>query len=259
MCLFCNQGVQKCEEIICSTCNKIAHQSCAGLNMPIKGHVLWNCMECGPHSLKMLTAIVLELKNKLLSLEEIPDQISSLKQEIKVLKPNYSAVLQRNTQNERVLPAAFSKSGSGIFDMGVPNQNKNLYNTFRGRINSTTSSKRQKPDEDEDTVITDDLPIRNRMKVRKQNFGAKQSQNDFNGIKKKPSRRHIFLGRLNSNCTEGMIKNWCSEGGAKVLYLREITKEGSKLKSFHLVSKEDAHELIQLDNFWPSTWAFLPK
>ena len=161
--------------------------------MPIKGHVLWNCMECGPHPMKTLTAIVLELKNKLSSLEGISDQISSLKQEIKILKPNCSAVLQRNTQNEKVLPAAFSQPGSGIFDIGVPNQYKSLYNTFRGRINSTTSSKRQKPDEDKDTVITDDLQFRNRMKIRKQNFGTKQSQNDFNGIKKKPSRRHIFL------------------------------------------------------------------
>ena len=96
MCLFCNQGVQQCEEIICSTCNKIAHQSCTGSNMPIRGHVLWNCMECGPHSMKTLTALVLELKDcHFPELEEIPAQISALKQEIKMLKPNHSAVLQR--------------------------------------------------------------------------------------------------------------------------------------------------------------------
>ena len=69
-------------------------------------------MECGPHSIKTLTAIVLELKKKLSSLEAIPDQISSLKQKIKMLKPNYSAVLQRNTQDGKVFPAALSKHGS---------------------------------------------------------------------------------------------------------------------------------------------------
>ena len=111
--------------------------------------------------------------------------------------------------------------------MGVPNQNKSLYNTFRGRINSPTSSKRHKPNQDEDTVITDDLSFRKRMKIRKQKLGTNQSQNDFNGINKKQPRRHIFIGSLNFNCTESVIKNWCSEGGAEVLNLkdsREITK-----------------------------------
>ena len=49
-----------------------------------------------------------------------------------------------------------------------------------------------------------------------------------------------------------MIRNWCCDGGAPVLHLREITKESSKMKSFHLVFSEEAHETIMEDSFWPS-------
>ena len=41
---------------------KVAHLKCVGLGMPVKGHMLWNCLDCGPHSLGALTDIVLELK-----------------------------------------------------------------------------------------------------------------------------------------------------------------------------------------------------
>ena len=39
--------------------------------MPVKGHMLWNCLDCGPHSLGALTDIVLELKQKIAALETV--------------------------------------------------------------------------------------------------------------------------------------------------------------------------------------------
>ena len=42
-----------------------------------------------------------------------------------------------------------------------------------------------------------------------------------------------------------MIRNWCSDGGANVHHLREVTK-------LPLVFSEDAHETIMEHSFWPS-------
>ena len=206
--------------------------------MPVKGHMLWNCLDCGPHSLGALTDIVLELKQKIAALETVPEDIRSLKLEVTALKPKYSSVVQQTTQNESNSFNPTNRSENGIFGFELAGRSKAPFQPFRSRFNSTNSSKRHKPDDenDDDAMNTEDFQVRKKtMRPQRQNFATKQSHDDFNGIKKKPSRRHIFLGRLNSNCTENMIRNWCCESGAPVLHLREITKEGSKMKSFHLV------------------------
>ena len=254
-CVFCNSGTQKVDEINCATCHKVAHLKCVGLGMPVKGHMLWNCLDCGPHSLGALTDIVLELKQKIAALETVPEDIRSLKLEVTTLKPKYSSVVQQTTQNESNSFNPTNRSENGIFGFELAGRSKAPFQPFRSRFNSTNSSKRHKPDDenDDDAMNTEDFQVRKKtMRPQRQNFGTKQSHDDFNGIKKKPSRRHIFLGRLNSNCTETMIRNWCCESGAPVLHLREITKEGSKMKSFHLVFSEEAHETIVEDSFWPS-------
>ena len=211
-CVFCNSGTQKVDEINCATCHKVAHLKCVGLGMPVKGHMLWNCLDCGPHSLGALTDIVLELKQKIAALETVPEDIRSLKPEVTALKPKYSSVVQQTTQNESNSFNPTNRSENGIFGFELAGRSKAPFQPFRSRFNSTNSSKRHKPDDenDDDAMNTEDFQVRKKtMRPQRQNFGTKQSHDDFNGIKKKPSRRHIFLGRLNSNCTETMIRNWC--------------------------------------------------
>ena len=78
-----------------------------------------------------------------------------------------------------------------------------------------------------------------------------KSSDNFTGLKKKQSRRHIYLGRLNENCTEDLIRIWCQKNRSEVHHIREVSKEGSNLRSYHLVFPETAAEFVEKNDFWP--------
>ena len=116
-CFFCNARTQKVDKINCATCHKVAHLKCAGLGMPVKDRMLWNCLDCGPHSLGALTAVVLELKQTIPSLETVTEDVRSLNLEVTTLipQPNYSSVVQRSTQNENISLNPNYRTENGIF------------------------------------------------------------------------------------------------------------------------------------------------
>ena len=78
----------------CATCHKVAHLKCVGLGMYVKGHMLRNCLDCGPHSMGALIAIVLELNQKIVALETVQEDIGSLKLVVTAPKPKNSSFVQ---------------------------------------------------------------------------------------------------------------------------------------------------------------------
>ena len=81
----------------------------------------------------------------------------------------------------------------------------------RERIDSNISAKRPKPNDWEGPNEHDFSMTKTISSRRYSNVGTKTSSDNFTGVKKKQSRRHIYLGRLNENWTEDLIEKLVSE------------------------------------------------
>ena len=75
------------------------------------------------------------------------------------------------------------------------------------RIDSNNSAKRPKP-KDWEGLIENEFNMPETICSRRySNVATKTSSHNFMGVKKKQSRIHIYLSRLNKNCTEDLIRN----------------------------------------------------
>ena len=130
---------------------------------------VWNCVDCGLHSLGALTAIVgTETKNNCIRICPGIYQVAETRGHC----TKYSSVVQRTTQNKNTYSP----------------ENKIFGFELAGQSNAPKySSKRHKPDDenDDDAMNTADFPARMKTtRPRRQNFGTKQSHDDFNVSRK---------------------------------------------------------------------------
>ena len=251
-CYLCDDIVQRNDSINCVTCRKAAHKSCIGIKAPIKGEILWSCENCGLPSVGDITKQLSELSQKVEDLQSVPEKLTQMHAEIKQLKPKYSSFFQKPTVSQAVTKSISETSQKPLF-MLDPERKGSLnqeHGFRRNRLDSNNSVKRPKPNDWDDIDQGDFIAKSNRPK-RIQNVGTRASSDDFSGVRRKQSRRHIYLGRLNTNCTDELIKNWCANNGAELLHLREISREGSKLRSYHLVFPESSSDIIERSDFWP--------
>ena len=70
-----------------------------------------------------------------------------------------------------------------------------------------------------------------------------------------PKRRHLYIGRLSNSVCADDLREYCKSKGADLLCIREISREDSRLKSFHCVFKFD-NDQIQSPDFWPEIVSF---
>ena len=74
-------------------------------------------------------------------------------------------------------------------------------------------------------------------------------------IKRPPKRRHLYIGRLSNSVSADDLREYCKSKGADLLCIREISREDSRLKSFHCVFKFD-NDQFQSPDFWPEIVSF---
>ena len=64
-------------------------------------------------------------------------------------------------------------------------------------------------------------------------------------------RRHVYIGRAQSETSNDDIKQHCTGIGVELLHIREVSKQESPYKSFHAVFREkDIEEIEEAEN-WP--------
>ena len=251
-CYLCDDIVQRNDSINFVNCRKVAHKSCIGIKAPIMGEILWSCENCGWPSVGDTTKQMSELSQKVQDLQQVPEKLIQMHAEIKQLKPKYSSFSQKSTVPQSVTNSISETSQKPLFNLDP--EIKGTFNQEHGfgrdGYDSNNSVKRPKPNDWDDIGQGDCIAKSNRPN-RIENIGTRASSNDFNGVRRKQSRRQIYLGRLNTNGTEELIKNWCAKNGAELLHLREISREGSKLRSYHLVFPESSSDIIERSDFWP--------
>ena len=142
-CVICNSGTQKVDETNCATCHSCSIKMRGTRNACERTYALelsrmWTEFSGCTHCYFVGT----ETK-KIAALETVPEDSRSLKLEVTALKPKYSSVVQRTTQNENNSLNPTYRTENGIFGFVFAGQSKATYQPFRSRFNSTNSSKRQ--------------------------------------------------------------------------------------------------------------------
>ena len=202
---MCNDIVQRNDSINCVTCRKAAHKSCIGIKAPIKGEILWSRENHCPPSVGDITKQLSELSQKVEDLQQVPEKVIQVHAEIKQLKPKYISFFQKPSVSQSVTET--SQKPLFMFDSERKGTFNQEHEFRRDRFYNNNRVKRPKSNH-WDEIGQGDLIAKSNRPKRIENLGTRSSSNDFNGVRRKQSRRHIYTGRLNTNCTEELTKNY---------------------------------------------------
>ena len=72
-------------------------------------------------------------------------------------------------------------------------------------------------------------------------------QSTVSAIKKKPKRRHLYIGRLSNSVSTDDITEYCKKKGVDILCIREISRDESRMKSLNCVFKFDNDQVESPD------------
>ena len=127
---------------------------------------------------------------------------------------------------------------------------------FRNRTDSNASdhnSKKRKAETNDN--VQADKESQNRKPKVFQRGTNKNHQTTVSAIKRPPKRRNLYIGRLNNSVSTDDLKDYCKNKGGDLLCIRVISREESRLKSFHCVFKFD-NEQVEYPDFWPENVSF---
>ena len=80
-------------------------------------------------------------------------------------------------------------------------------------------------------------------------------QTTVSAIKRQPKRRHLYISRLSNSVSTDDITGHCKNKGVDILCIREMSRDESRLKSFHCVFKF-YNDQAESPNFWPENASF---
>ena len=127
---------------------------------------------------------------------------------------------------------------------------------FRNRTDSTASdpNSKQRKAEGNENLFADKESQNRKPKIFKTGTNINH-QTTVSAIKRPPKRRHLYIGRLSNSVSTDDITEYCKKKGVDILCIREISKDGSRLKSFRCVLKLD-NDQVESPDFWPENVSF---
>ena len=185
--------------------NRIDHGSCLGIAQATDciGMMLWSCPSFLPIFTTEFSALdrISALEVKLEKVDSLTSEIQSLKLEIISLKKPDCPYLRAASRN---------RTGSTASDR---------------------NSKKRKAEFNED--VHADMESQNRKPKDFKTGSNINHQTTVSAIKRSPKRRRLYIGRLNNSVCTDVIRDYCKNKGVDLLFIREISMEESRLKSFH--------------------------
>ena len=221
-CTVCMGSCTEHERVVCVRCkSKCVNGSCHGIAQTILiGMIFWSSPSSLPTFTTELSALdrISALEVKLEKVDSLISEIQSLKLEIYSLKkPDYP-----------YLRAAFRNRTEGTA--------------------SDRNSKKRKAEGNENLFADKESQDRKPI-VFKTGTNINQ-QTTVSAIKSSPKRRRLYIGRLSNAVSTNDITEYCNKKGVDILCIREISRDESRLKSFHCVFKYE-NDQVESPDFWP--------
>ena len=117
-------------------------------------------------------------------LQQVPEKLIQMHEEIKQLKPKYSSFFQKPTVSQSVTNSISETSQKPLFMLDPERKGtfKQEPGFRRNRLDSNNSVKRPKPN-DWDDIGQGDFIAKSSRPKRIQNVGTRASSNDFSGVR----------------------------------------------------------------------------